>query len=496
MEAEHRQGKAGFATGAHRFVCALALAHFTAFASFWVQARGLVGPSGILPAGQYFAAARAQLGNAAWYDLPSFFWILGTGRAIGMVCALGLVLSVLVFFRIARAPCLILMWACYLSLMSVGQVFFDFQWDTLLLECSLVAVFLVPWTLGRAPRDYDPPTWGRYVAWWLLFRLMFFSGLVKLTSGDPTWRHLLALTFHYQTQPLPSPLAWYAHQLPVWFQEASCAVMFAIELLAPLCLIAGRRARHGAALWLIFLQVVIALTGNYAFFNLLSIGLCLTCLDDAWWQKLHLRPAGPAAEPASQRSRLMRAKPTLVRWFAAFYFGLTFFVSVTALFRGMGRSEPVVLLERVIGPWESFNTYGLFAVMTTERPELIIEGSDDQRDWREYGLPYKPGDLARRPRWVAPYQPRLDWQLWFAALEPSESNPWVGTLCEKLLRNDPAVLGLFAANPFPGHAPHYIRVVRYQYEFTDAAERRRTGNWWRRSPLDFYIGPVELPSTP
>src|ERR1700678_961657 len=264
MEPMDTPRRASFATGAHLFVCALAVAHAAAFAAFWVQARGLVGPLGILPAGQFFAAAHSQIGNRAWYDVPSLCWVFGSGRFIDVLCALGIALSVLLFFRVARAACLALLWVSYLSLMSAGQIFFDFQWDTLLLESTLVAILVVPWTLRRARRDYDPPALARYVVWWLLFRLMFLSGVVKLASGDPTWRHLTALTFHYQTQPLPTALAWYASQLPAWFQRGSCAVMFAIELGAPLCLPGPRRLRHSAALALIFLQVVIALTGNYA----------------------------------------------------------------------------------------------------------------------------------------------------------------------------------------------------------------------------------------
>jgi hypothetical protein len=246
---------------------------------------------------------------------------------------------------------------------------------------------------------------------------------------------------------------------------------------------------------LIFLQLVIALTGNYAFFNLVTIGLCLMCLDDEWWRRIHWGVGESAAAAESPRSLWVRAKPTLVRWFAALYAGVTFFLTAAALSPGARNSPIVRAVETVVGPFESFNNYGLFAVMTVERPELVIEGSDDGRDWREYTLPFKPGDLALRPRWAAPYQPRLDWQLWFAALAPAEANPWVGTLCERLLRNDPAVLGLFARNPFPVHPPHSIRVVRYRYEFTNFAEKAKTGNWWRRTPLDFYIQPVELLST-
>ena len=481
--------KPSFATGARLFVCAVAMAHAVSFASFWAQADGLVGPSGILPASQYFALAREQLGRQAWYEIPSLCWVFGTGAFIKVLCAIGIALSVLVLLGYAEAVCLALMWAAFLSLSSAGQIFFDFQWDSLLLECTLVAVFMVPWTLRRARAAYDAPHLARYLAWWLLFRLMFLSGLVKLASGDPTWRHLTALTFHYQTQPLPTAVAWYAQKLPAWFQVASCAVMFAIELLGPLLIPAPRRFRHGAALALIALQLVIALTGNYAYFNLLSIGLCLTCLDDAWWRSVHWGVAEPAGGQPAQAARF---KATAVRWFAALAVGVTFFETAASLSPGAASSPIVRAVGEVVDPLRSFNNYGLFAVMTTERPELVIEGSDDRREWREYALPYKPGALSRRPAWVAPHQPRLDWQLWFAALGPPGANRWVGTLCEKILQGDEAVLGLFSRNPFPGHPPQFIRVVRYSYEFTSASERKSTGNWWRRTPLDFYIPAVAL----
>jgi hypothetical protein len=173
--------------------------------------------------------------------------------------------------------------------------------------------------------------------------------------------------------------------------------------------------------------------------------------------------------------------------------GVTFFETVAALYPAAAGSPLVRAVAEAVGPLRSFNDYGLFAVMTVERPELVIEGSDDARDWREYALPSKPGDLSRRPGWVAPYQPRLDWQLWFAALGPPDSSPWVGTVCEKILEGDRAVLGLFSRNPFPERPPRYMRVVRYRYEFTDEDERARTGNWWRREPIDFYIPAVTLP---
>jgi hypothetical protein len=481
-----------FAAGTRLFVCALALAHAVAFASFWVQADGLIGPGGILPAGQFFAAVHDQLGRQAWFEVPSLCWVFGSGRFIGVLCGLGITLSILLFLGYAQPLCLALLWAFYLSLVSAGQIFFDFQWDALLLESTLLAVFVVPWTLQRVRGPYDPPRLARYLVWWLLFRLMFLSGVVKLTSGDPTWRHLTALTFHYQTQPLPTPVAWYAHQLPLWFQAASCALMFAIELAAPLCIPAPRRIRHFAALALIALQILIAVTGNYAFFNLLTVGLCLTCLDDGWWNRIHWKVGEPTRDAAEPRRRGTVTRATLIRWFGAFYVGITFFETAAAVSPNAARSPLVGAVEEAVGPLQTFNNYGLFRVMTVERPELVIEGSDDGSDWREYGLPYKPGDLSKRPKWVAPYQPRLDWQLWFAALGPADDNPWVGTVCERIMRGDSAVLGLFSHNPFPERPPRYMRVVRYRYEFTDDAERARTRNWWRRTPLDFYIPAVSL----
>lgn len=482
-----------FAIGASLLVRVLALAHAAAFGSFWVQAAGLIGSRGILPAGQFFKLAREQLGVRAYYDLPSLCWVFGTGRFIDLLCLFGLLASLLLFLGRAQATCLGILWVAYLSLCSAGQIFFDYQWDALLLESTLLALFLVPWTLGRSDSRYDPPALSRYVTWWLLFRLMFLSGIAKLASSDPTWRNLTALVYHYETQPLPSPLAWYAHQLPLWFQKFCCGAMFALELLAPLCLAGPRLMRHAAALGLLGLQVVIAATGSFAFFNLLSAGLCLICLDDGFWKGLHWGVSEGAPGPSSSSPALVRLRPTFTRWFAAMAVGITFFESVAALSPRAARSPLVSIVAESVGPFRSFNDYGLFAVMTVERPELCVEGSDDGREWKDYNPRYKPGELSRRPRWVAPHQPRLDWQLWFAALESPADNVWVETLCERLLRGEPAVVDLFRNNPFPDHAPRYMRVVRYRYEFTGFDEKSRSGNWWRRTPIGFYVNPVQLP---
>ena len=488
MESVEAKPAATYSTGIRTFVNVLAIVHAVGFASIWFQAAGLFGAVGILPAARFLHFAAEQLGRRAWYEFPSLCWIIGAGRSIDVMCAAGIVLSAVLLFGYARPVCLLLLWALYLSLSAAGQEFFSFQWDILLLESTLIAIFLVPWTFSPGALPFDPPKLARFLVWWLLARLMFLSGAVKLNSHDPAWLHLTALTFHYQTQPLPTPVAWYAAKLPLWFQQTSCLIMFAIELGGPLCLVAPRRVRNAAALAMAAFQIVIAVTGNYAFFNLLSFGLCLTAIDDQFWKALLRRPA--VADPVVAYHGANRS---LLRWFGALSVGITFlFEFVPTVFPPVAEVPYVQMAYSLIEPLRSFNTYGLFRVMTTERPELIFEGSDDGRTWQAYELPFKPGDLSRAPPWVAPYQPRLDWQLWFAALGPPQSNSWVKAVCGHLLRGDRSVLGLFSRNPFPGHPPRQVRVVRYIYEFTSWAERKKTGDWWKRSPVDFYIPPVSL----
>jgi len=504
-----------FAGGTSLFLRGLAVIHAVAFLSFWTQCAGLVGPHGLLPAARFFGVVHAQLGASALLQFPSLCWFFGAGAFLPLLCAIGIALAALLFLGIAPAACVALLWACYLSVVGAGQIFYEFQWDGLLLETTLLAIFVAPWTLRPGWRRVEPPRLARWLMWWLLFRLMLLSGLVKLASGDPAWRALTALTFHFETQPLPTPLAWYANRLPAAFDRLACAVMFGIELAAPFALAAGRRLRHVAALALIGLQVLIALTGNYTFFNLLTVALCLLCLDDAWWQN-----RGMGFQPLLSRiARFRRGRPKVAQasspavssmagedagatsrrppaWllipFAAFVLLFTTFEGVADFVPPIASSRALAWAGGAIGPFRSLNNYGLFSVMTTTRPELIFEGSDDALNWRPYEFPHKPGDLARRPDFIAPFQPRLDWQLWFAALGPLEQNRWVIGLCEHILTGTPEVMALFARNPFPHRPPRYIRVLRYEYHFTSAAERSATGNWWKRTLLDFYIPAARL----
>src|SRR5262249_58654323 len=307
----------------------------------------------------------------------------------------------------------------------------------------------------RAPAA--PPRLGVWLMLWLLFRLMFGSGIVKLASGDPTWRNLTAMTFHYETQPIPTPVAWYAHQMPLQFQKASTAATLAVELVAPFFVVATARLRRAAFGLLVGLQLMIAITGNYAFFNILAAGLCLYMLAD--------RAVGAPVFPRERIRNLLLIAVVAV---------VIVPVSATMFAARLGVELPIYPLVSPVAdfvePLRSVNTYGLFAVMTTSRPEIIVEGSNDGEQWMPYEFAYKAGDVRRRPPWVAPHQPRLDWQMWFAALGDASGEPWFQRFCRQLLAGSSDVLRLLAYDPFAGRPPKYIRAVLYQYHYASPDE--------------------------
>jgi predicted DCC family thiol-disulfide oxidoreductase YuxK len=486
------------------FLRLLGLAYLAAFWSLGSQVIGLVGHNGILPADAYMSAAR-QWADANHLDalnrgfwMPTLFWWGTSDTVLKGACIAGAALASMLIAGIAPAAVLPLLWFLYLSLSAVCRDFLEFQWDMLLLETGLLAIVIAPLTWwARADRAADPPRLARWLLWWLLFRLTLGSGIVKLASGDPTWRGLTALIFHYETQPLPTPVAWYAHQLPVWFQKASTAVVLAIELLTPWLIPTPRRLRTAACLTMISLQVLIALTGNYAFFNLLTIALCILLLDDetlrrgarAWpWTWPQRSPTGVPRPSARHWPRWVPVAAALV----------TVPISGGILAAQMGFRAPasVVIgpIASVVSPFRSINGYGLFAVMTQTRDEIIVEGSNDRVTWQAYEFKYKPGDLARRPPWVAPHQPRLDWQMWFAALDQFDTQPWLQSFLLRLLQGSPDVLRLVANDPFKGTPPRYIRCEVYRYHFSDITARRSSRVVWTREPLGDYSPVLTLQS--
>jgi len=455
------------------FLRLLGLVYLSAFASLWPQVKGLLGDHGITPTAEALNALHNAFGAKAWFYVPTLFWFNSSNGALTGACILGCVAALFLlsglFTRYAAAVCFLL----YLSLTAAGQPFTGFQWDALLLECGFLALF------SGAP-------WLVWAYRFLLFRLMFESGVVKLTSHDPNWRNLHALRFHFFTQPLPTPLAYYAFQSPAWLLDSLTAATLATELVVPFLIFAPRPWRRAAGIVLIALQVLILLTGNYAFFNLLTLSLCLWCFDDETYAPL--------------RSLLQRTYPVQRVLTGRMAQAANIALGVLML-AGLLQVEAAVLpssrrlvrtLTFPMEPFEIVNSYGLFAVMTTSRPELVLEGSDDQQHWAEYSFRYKPGDLHRGLPLIAPYQPRLDWQMWFAALGTYRENPWVATLIFRLLLNEPSVMALLDPAPF-AKAPKFIRVVLYHYTFSTPSQRAQTGQIWNRERIGNWLESISLP---
>ena len=453
-----------------------------AFLSFGAQIDGLIGSKGILPAADFFAAVHRS--GAGWHFPSILAWTGAGDAAIHAWCWAGVASSVLLIAGIAPAGNLVFLWAAYLSLSIAGQDFYQFQWDILLLETGFLAIFLAPWNLW-VKKAASPPRLAHFLLVWLLFRLLFESGVVKLTSGDPTWANGTALDYHYFTQPLPTPVAWFAQQLPDWFQWLSVKTVLFIELVLPFFLFFPRRLRIAGAGSIAALQVLIFITGNYGIFNLLTLALCVLVVDDAMWGSLAIRLA------AAKNQRFL---PTRLLWpLAAAVFLLSLVPLTQAFRRPVPWMGPLASAYSGISPFRTINGYGLFAVMTTQRLEITIQGSDDGVNWKPYIFKYKPGPLQRRPPWVAPYMPRLDWQMWFAALSRGDRIPWFGSFLGRLLEGSPPVLELLDAEPsFPGGRPRYVRAVGDGYEFTTRAENHKTGEWWKADPLSIYYPPVSL----
>ncbi len=471
----------------------IAIVYAIAFVSLAVQIEGLYGSRGILPAEGFVRMLGERFGDAAWREQPTLFLWLGTSDAmLEGVCWAGAGFAGLLFVGVMPTLSAAACWVLYLSLFQIGRVFLGFQWDILLLEAGFLAIFLAPPRLRqRADYDPEPPRVAVWMIRWLLFRLMFASGLVKLLSDDPAWWNLTALEYHYWTQPLPTWTAWLASQLPALVQRASCALMFVIELGVPWFIFGTRRMRLTAFALLVLLQILIAATGNYTFFNLLTAVLCLSLLDDdalaalraRVWPRRVQKGVWPGDEP---RWRSLRHAGFALSVAAALPLAVAGGALMVARFAGFAvLPAPVASLVQALAPWHLTSSYGLFSVMTKTRREVVLEGSLDGKEWREYEFRWKPGDVARMPEFVAPHQPRLDWQMWFAALGDWKRSPWLVEVERRLLDGSPAVLALFAADPFDGERPRQVRAVLYDYRFTGMTEWQETGAWWTRR----YLGP-------
>jgi predicted DCC family thiol-disulfide oxidoreductase YuxK len=462
------------------FLRLLGLVYLSAFVSFAVQAQGLIGSHGILPLNEFVADLAGRFGPQRFFLMPMLFWINDSDVAIQTVCWAGAALSLLLVVGLWPRLSLALLYALYLSLFYAGGTFMTFQWDTFLLETGFIALLMS-----------FVPTTGIWLSRWLLFRFLFMSGAVKLLSDDPNWLNLSALSYHFLTQPLPTPLAWYAADLPPGLLKFATGGTFFIELGLPFLIFCPRRVRMFSAFGILPLQGCILITGNYNWFNLQTMLLCLPLFDDAAMKKVLPRRLVGLLQSRSGNDGPRRVATVASNASAL----LVVFCSLVQMTERFGGRPPEVAqaLDNLIEPLRIVSTYGLFAVMTTKRNEIVIEGSHDGLEWREYEFWYKPGDVARRPRWNIPHQPRLDWQMWFAALDDPHYQPWFSRFLERLLENEPTVTALLERNPFPEKPPTYVRAQFYEYTYAGQEEKAR-GQWWNRRSLGLYFPVVQLRS--
>ncbi len=475
------------------FLRMIALCFLAAFLSMLVQILGLYGQNGIIPI-SLLLAWQPEYSADIVLRVPSIFWLNSSDSFLQLVCVAGAAFSTLALCGVLTGPMLLLGWFLYLSICSVGQDFMSFQWDSLLLETGLLAAFFAPWRMQEpmplSPEFKKQPE-GSLIFLWLirllLFKLMFLSGLVKIASGDKAWHDMTALDYHYETQPLPAPLAWLVAKFPELIQKMSTFLMFVIELGFPFLIFGIRPLRMLAVGGLVFLQLLIIATGNYAFFNWLTIALSLAAADDQMLSGVLPRSLRMSLEmhALTLRSKISETwkfiiPGVIIGTISLGFFANTFLTSTIV-------PPPVKWLIGLADPLRSFNTYGLFAIMTTTRPEIVIEGSNDGQTWIEYEFKYKPGNIKRMPPSVAPHQPRMDWQMWFASLAPDRVAPWFSLLIDRLLQGSPSVIALFDHNPFPDGPPKVIRAVLYEYHFSDADGLLKRGQWWTRKPIGTYM---------
>lgn len=496
------------------FLRALGLIFFSAFYSLLFQIRGLVGPDGILPAREYLAEVARVLGSARFWYAPTVFWWSASDRFLIAVVVVGLIAAVLLTLNICTRGMLVVCLVAFLSFIAAAQDFASYQSDGMLLEAGFLSLFFAP--PGWRPRlgAANPPSRAsRYLLVWLMFRIYFESGIAKILGHDPEWRDFTAMDQYYQNGPLPTWIAWYMHQMPHAFHAATAVLTLALELVLIFAIFLPRRSRIALFFLITPWQIGIIVTSNYAFLNYLVLVLGFLLLDDRFLAGVFPQNLQNAfAVPATAGARLMHDAQTwrgqLPMLVQAIFLTWIFYATSALLILMVFPSAPLPRGPiRKLEPFRFANEFGLFAVMTRDRYELEFQGSHDGENWTAYPFSNKPQDVHAPPRIYAPYQPRFDWNLWFASLSTWRQYRWVLQVEQRLLSGSHDVLSLFAADPFAGHPPEQVRVVLWQYSFTNRSERRAEGLWWRREDLGLYaptlgrtpdgkITVLEIPDTP
>ena len=455
----------------------LGLVYLLAFANALHQFPALLGERGLLPVPRYLA-------QTSFRESPSLFHLGYSDRGLRLVGWTGAVLAGATVVGLpAQGPLWVpvlvwlLLWALYLSIVNVGQRFYSFGWESLLLEAGFLAVFL-----GNARTP--PPLPILLLFRWLAVRVELGAGLIKL-RGDRCWRDLTCLDYHHETQPMPNPLSWYAHRLPRSFHRLEVLGNYVAQLAAPVALFLPQPVAGIAALMMIVTQAYLMLSGNYAFLNLVTLVVAASAVPDGFVNRLAPDVPVPLAAPA---------------WFVGAATAVTVLVVLLSYWpvRNLFGRHP--LMNFSFNRLHLVNTYGAFGSVTRRRKEVVLEGAEAERpreeDWREYEFYGKPGDPRRRPPQIAPFHLRLDWLMWFVALAPAYGEGWLLPLLRRLLEGDRPTLRLLRHDPFPTAPPRWVRARLYRYRFTTPVERRATGAWWIREPEGTLVGPLGRRESP
>jgi multisubunit Na+/H+ antiporter MnhG subunit len=453
------------------------------------QVPALIGSHGLLPVNDFIRRVHEMLGStgSSFMKLPSVFWFWHSDAAVLTVMWIGFILSCIVAAGYANAIIMALLWVFYLSLVHIGQEWYGYGWEIQLCETGFLAIFLCPLLDMRPFPRRAPPFLIIVLFRWLVCRLMLGAGLIKL-RGDEIWRNSTALYYHFETQPIPGPLSRWFHFLPHFFLRLGVWFNWLAELVAPLFVFWPRIARNIAGVVIILFQFTLILSGNLSFLNWLSIIPALACFDDGFWAKLlpkKLVGKADAASNAAADSMPMQTTALVV----------TVIVGLLSIQPAVNLFSPNQIMNTSFDPFELVNTYGAFGTVGRERLNVVFEGTTDndttdRAHWQPYIYKGLPVALNRRPPQVAPYQLRLDWQMWFAAMASADDYPWTLHLVYKLLHNDPLATGLFKQNPFQNSPPKYIRAVLYRYRFAQPGNAQ--GAWWTREKLGNWLPPLSL----
>jgi hypothetical protein len=462
------------------FLRFLGLIYFVGFLSISQQFLALVGEKGLYPVGLFLPRVHAHYGTGpeAFRELPTLFWLDHSDGFLQAMSYVGVTMATVLLLGFANVPLMAGLWALYMSFYHVGQLFYGYGWELLLLETGFLAIFLCPLVrMTPLPRRTPPsPT---------VIRNRFGAGLIKI-RGDACWRDLTCLVYHYETQPIPNPVSWYLHHLPAVVHEAGVLFNHFAELIVPWLLFAPRPFRHVAGIVLVLFQLMLIVSGNLSWLNWLTIALCIPCFDDTFWRRFVPQRVTDTAAALGADSRVTPLRRVAIACVAC----LVAYLSRYPIENMISSRQA---MNRSFDSLHLVNTYGAFGSVGTTRTEIVLQGTyddvlSDDTEWLEYEFTCKPGDPMRRPCVISPYHLRLDWQIWFAAMADFQRNLWLVHFVAKLLEEDPGALGLIERNPFDRGPPKHIRAEHYRYRFSDWDDD--SGAWWRRERIGSYMPPL------